>query len=121
MKERTARMCACFKLGMPVQEIANTFGVQRPAVYRALITGGLKEPYKAREEGGSGRPIGGGQRGYTARRAATRIQHAAAQVQARLAAEAAPRVHRDPCPRCGCRGDVDCGHSRAPLGMGAFA
>jgi hypothetical protein len=20
-------------------------------------------------------------------------------------------VHRDPCPRCGCRGDIDCGHS----------
>jgi hypothetical protein len=26
-----------------------------------------------------------------------------------------PRVSRDPCPRCGARGGVDCGHSRAPL------
>lgn len=28
-----------------------------------------------------------------------------------------PRVDRDPCPRCGVRHDIGCGHSRAPLGM----
>jgi hypothetical protein len=26
-------------------------------------------------------------------------------------------VHRDPCARCGVRGDVDCGHSKVRLGM----
>lgn len=25
---------------------------------------------------------------------------------------------RDPCPRCGVRGDLGCGHSKAPLSMG---
>ena len=30
-------------------------------------------------------------------------------------------VDRDPCPRCAVRRDVGCHHSRAPLGMGAFA
>jgi hypothetical protein len=26
-------------------------------------------------------------------------------------------VDRDPCPRCGVRGDIGCGHSRVRLGM----
>lgn len=26
-----------------------------------------------------------------------------------------PRLSRDPCQRCGARGDVDCGHSKAQL------
>lgn len=26
-------------------------------------------------------------------------------------------VDRDPCPRCGVRRDIGCGHSLAPLGM----
>jgi hypothetical protein len=26
-----------------------------------------------------------------------------------------PRVYRDPCPRCGCRGDLDCGHTASVL------
>lgn len=26
-----------------------------------------------------------------------------------------PRVYRDPCPRCGARGDVDCGHTATLL------
>lgn len=30
-------------------------------------------------------------------------------------------VHRDRCPRCGIRADIGCGHSLAPLSMGAFA
>jgi len=29
-------------------------------------------------------------------------------------------VHRDPCPKCGVRQDIGCGHSGAPLSMGAF-
>lgn len=27
------------------------------------------------------------------------------------------RVARDPCPRCGVRSDLGCGHSQAPLGL----
>lgn len=26
-------------------------------------------------------------------------------------------VDRDPCPRCGVRGDIGCHHNRAPMGM----
>jgi hypothetical protein len=38
------------------------------------------------------------------------------------AASIPPRIApRDPCPRCGVRADYGCRHSRAPLGMGAFA
>jgi hypothetical protein len=29
----------------------------------------------------------------------------------------ARQTNRDPCQRCGCRGDIGCGHSKAPLGM----
>lgn len=28
-----------------------------------------------------------------------------------------PRVNRDPCPRCGVRADIGCGHTQAPIGM----
>jgi hypothetical protein len=28
-----------------------------------------------------------------------------------------PIEPRDPCPRCGVRQDIGCGHSQAPLGM----
>lgn len=41
-----------------------------------------------------------------------RIVEAQRRLAAKEAADAAPRVYRDPCPRCGVRGDIGCGHSR---------
>lgn len=32
-----------------------------------------------------------------------------------------PAVYRDPCPRCGTRMDIGCGHQPIRIGMGAFA
>jgi hypothetical protein len=44
------------------------------------------------------------------------IQAALQRSAAKAALEARPRVYRDPCPRCGARGDIDCGHSRPKFG-----
>lgn len=70
-------------------------GVGRPAIWRRLRSGGALPPYSTRTN-------------KTARRTRSEI------VIEKLFA---PRVDRDPCPRCGVRGDIDCGHSKAPLGM----
>lgn len=44
-------------------------------------------------------------------------RHAAGIMERRVEGPLPPVVHRDPCPRCGTRGDIDCGHSRNRLGM----
>jgi hypothetical protein len=76
--------------------LAEIDNVQRPAIWRRLIAGGVLPPYKSRSK-----PI--------ARRTwrnLTELEHQRQEL---------PRVDRDPCPRCGVRGDVGCGHSRFPL------
>lgn len=77
-----------------VRELANREGVQRPAIFRRLRTGGVLTPYKP------GKPKG-------------RRNARFADVQPQLDLPAA--VDRDPCPRCGVRGDFGCAHSRLPL------
>ena len=109
---RTHQMCQHYQRGMPVSEIATKFGVQNPAVWKALRRGGIIAPYKAKKAGGPGRPIGGGLPGYTEKR----LAKSAAYISAKESREP-PRplvvVDRTPCPRCGVRGDIGCSHQGA--------
>lgn len=97
-----------------VSELAARFDVQRPAIWKALRVGGVLAPYAPRQDGGAGRPLGGGEPGYTEHRRERSVEVAIARRP-----EFPPEqfVDRDPCPRCGVRGDIGCSHSRAPIGM----
>lgn len=98
---RTFRMCALYERGVEVGEIAAEFGVQRPAVWKALRRGGLLPPYKSKASAGRGRP----------RKPKVAL------------AETSPIVivDRDPCLMCGTRGDVGCRHRPAsPAKLAAF-
>jgi hypothetical protein len=92
---RRERMCARWKAGVEVKLIAQEFGVQNPAIWRALRKAGLLPPYAPKVPGGPGKP-----------RAPKAVPEAG---------PAAPLVlvERNPCPRCGVRGDVGCAHRRA--------
>lgn len=79
-----------------VTGLAAHYGVNRPAIWRRLRAGGVLPPYRTR----SG--IRRNRRPFS---------------EINKEREAQPRVDRDPCPRCGVRRDVGCGHSQAPLGM----
>ena len=110
---RTARMCAAYKAGMPVREIANKFEVQNPAVWKALRRGGVLPPYQPSVRGRGGRPKGGGVSGYTE----SRLKRSADSIAATEAREP-PRpdlepVDRDPCFMCGIRADIGCKHRAA--------
>ena len=96
-----------------VAELATWYGVQRPAIWKRLRQGGVIPPYSPRVAGGKGRPVGGGECGYTQRRLEGRRRHS----EINEAKMALPRVDRDPCQRCGVRHDVGCHHTRAPVGM----
>jgi hypothetical protein len=80
------------------------YGVQRPAIWRRLRTGGVLPPYKS-ERGPDGAPLP---------RKAAKKRLRACEREAERAER--PRVYRDPCPRCGTRRDIGCAHSQAPLG-----
>lgn len=94
-----------------VAELAALNDVQRPAIWKRLRAGGIIAPYAPSHTGGKGRPRGGGMAGYTENR---RERSEAFHDDRRLSLEQ-PRVDRDPCPRCGVRGDIGCGHSQARL------
>jgi hypothetical protein len=97
-----------------VGELAMMYGVQRPAIWKRLRVGGVIPAYRKHTKGGKGRPPGGGTPGYSTGRFAKAL---AIAEKNRAEIDAIPRVDRDPCPRCGARGDIDCGHSHAPLRM----
>ena len=78
--------------------IAAQEGVERPAIWRRLRAGGVLKAYQP------GKPLGPRQKRPK-------------REEAGAAHNDMPRVYRDPCPRCGARGDYNCGHSKAPLGM----
>jgi hypothetical protein len=78
-----------------VGELASSAGVNRPAIWKRLRAGGIIPPY----------------RNKLANTRATRRTN----LQLAQAARGMARVERDPCPRCGCRGDYPCGHDRTPL------
>lgn len=80
-----------------VGQLAGTEGVNRPAIWQRLIRGGVKPSYN--EGAPSGRKAAGIMRDREDR------------------SDAPPPVDRDPCPRCGIRGDLECSHNRAPIGM----
>lgn len=107
LSPRTERICELYKKAVSCGEdgsdvvgyLAAMEGVQRPAIYKRLRQGGLLPPYPSDQ-----RP----------RRYQPYIPRLERKVVHR---EMPPRVYRDPCPRCGARGDVECGHSKARLGM----
>jgi hypothetical protein len=78
-----------------VGQIAETEGVQRPAVWRRLRSGGVLAPIRA----------------YTGKR----LRRTNAEIF--TDAVDAVRVDRDPCQRCGVRHDIGCKHNPAPVGM----
>lgn len=100
--------------GDVVGELAAKHDVQRPAIWKSLRSGGVLAPYGSKENGGNGRPLGGGCNGYSTRRRERSIKTAEERRP-----EPSPEqfVDRDPCPRCGVRRDYGCSHSLAPLGM----
>jgi hypothetical protein len=95
-----------------VGELAAMHDVQRPAIWKSLRSGGVIAPYAPSLKGGKGRPRGGGEPGYSHRRR----EKSLACSEARNEPRSDQYVDRDPCPRCGVRGDYGCAHTRAPLG-----
>lgn len=91
-------MTAMFKRGAPVDDIARQFGVQSPAVYKALRRTGALPPYGKR----AGTKLGEGPTG----RAAANLP------REKPAVRLCQRVERDPCTFCGVRGDIGCQHQR---------
>jgi hypothetical protein len=81
-----------------VGELSAQYGVQRPAIWRALRRGGLLADY--------------------VKRVTKQPEHKAKPVllttqEKRDALEARPRVESEPCFLCGVRPDVSCRHKRA--------
>lgn len=77
-----------------VGQIALARGRSRHRIWTVLRIGGVLPPYQTKEQ----------------RRAAS-VPPPMPMPRPR------PPVSRDPCPRCGARGDVECGHSRRQLGV----
>jgi hypothetical protein len=120
MSPDTIRCCEIYRAAVAagedttdvVGQLATWFDVQRPAIWKRLRRGGAIPPYAPKTYGGKGRPIGGGASGYSERRRKASLSRSTN----RAAMAAAPRVVRDPCPRCGVRGDLPCKHNRTWLG-----
>lgn len=110
--ERTEEMCALYTAGLPVKQIAERFGVLNPAVWKALRRGGVVAPYRPRTPQGPGRPVGGGEPGYTASRLSrsVRAEHRREAGQPPVPSEITDRT---PCLKCGVRGDIGCEHNPA--------
>lgn len=108
LSERTIRTCEQFKHALKsgiepgdfVGYLSEREGVHRPAIWKRLRTGGALPDYN------KGNPTG---------RKAAGIMDADSKADRIIPTR--PPVYRDPCPRCGIRGDLPCGHSRVRLGM----
>lgn len=110
----TAELCATFKRRRAdgetesaiVRDLSADYEIQRPAVWKALRRGGVIPPYNPKQPDGQGRPLGGGQLGWTRRRTeqslATKKREADRGLPAPLEA----------CGWCGTRADVGCAHQR---------
>ena len=109
---RTSKMCSAYRLGIPVREIAIQFGVQNPAVWKALRRGGVLPPYQPAKAGKSGRPKGGGVVGYTENRLAKSAAYISAKEDRQPPRPEGDPVDRDPCFMCGVRADIGCKHLR---------
>jgi hypothetical protein len=98
LTKHRAEICQLYREGVDVADLSARYGVNRPAILRALHLGGAREIQKA---------AGGRKRGRKAGRAIDPVV---------VAANSAPIfVSRDPCPRCAIRADIGCAHSHAPL------
>lgn len=99
LNDDTPRLCAaygrCVSIGGDVTafigEWARQLNVQRPAIWRRLRSGGALPPYQPGQK--RGRP--------NKRRMNTVIPEGPLP----------PVVRRDPCLRCGARGDLGCKHN----------
>jgi hypothetical protein len=102
MRSDTARCCEIYLTAVAagedttavVGQLATWFDVQRPAIWKRLRRGGAVPAYKTLQV-------------RQKRRTKSEVFQARAE---------APRVDRDPCPRCGVRGDLPCKHNRTWLG-----
>ena len=118
ISERTLAMCAEYERRLAagqskteiVRDLAASHDVQRPAIWKALRAGGAVPPYRPKREGSQGRPIGGGQPGYTAQRQRKAADTAAAAEDKIISARQATI---EPCGRCGVRADVGGKHRPA--------
>lgn len=117
-KVATQRLCAEYRRRLNlgdrkrdiITDLAVDYGVGRTAVHRALHRHGEVPPYQPKRPGGPGRPVGGGEPGYTLKR-----------IERSVSAREAVELRRDqlrlataePCLRCGVRADVGCRHRAA--------
>jgi hypothetical protein len=112
---------ALFNDQVPVVAIAEKFGVQRAAVYRCLYRQGIVSC-----DSRPGMPPAGTQlrkaanfnkrRDHAKGKGPTGITRHRATGAAAFENAPPPIEPRDPCLRCGVRGDIGCKHRRAPLG-----
>lgn len=106
MNEAIQRTCTEYRRMMVVGEdpsdivgwLAAEAGVNRPAIWRRLRSGGVLPPYNAGPK-------------LTLRRG----RRKRSEIIREKAGQA--RVKRDPCPRCGVRADHGCEHHAERLGM----
>ena len=101
------------KHGMKAQEIADTVGCRRGAVYRAFrmhghFVGQMKECRLA--DAAEKEILSRIPRGPRPGQNPATINPRRLAEQERVAS--LPRVDRDVCPRCGIRGDIGCRHNR---------
>lgn len=100
---KAQRTCEAYRKAMAAGEditvfvgrLASTEGVQRPAIWRRLRAGGALPAYRSSGKKYPYKPLSK----YKPRQEVL-----------------PPTVNRDPCPRCGVRGDIPCGHSKVRLG-----
>jgi DNA-binding MarR family transcriptional regulator len=80
--------------------LAERYGTERSAIWRRLRSGGVLSPYRPKSKAGRRQPY---------------IPRSERHIPVRVLPSP---VRRDPCPRCGVRGDIGCKHSgAAQLGM----
>lgn len=106
-----AKAIKLHKQGMKVRDIAIRLRCKPPSIYRAFQRNGHKVAERA--------PGAGGIRGalFPPAMKASPIENRAQYEEEAIAAmRIAPR---DPCQRCGVRGDIGCGCNKAPLGWRA--
>jgi hypothetical protein len=95
--------------GMDVHTIAEAFGTQRPAIYRAFHSEGYSTPLMRRRQEQPSHYLPAD---YHPRRGHVRPTVKRDEVLP-------DPVYRDPCTRCGVRADIGCGCNKAPVGWRA--
>lgn len=115
IKDKTRRICATYRLRIAagdterdvITDLAAMNEVQRPAIWKALRSGGVVAPYAPKDSRGPGRPTGGGQPGYTVKRSAIARTAAERREDQMISSRPAPL---EPCGWCGTRADLGCEH-----------